>query len=55
MRNRNDAMLTGLTPFFEYIFYITSQNKVSQMDDNVDNRTTVVNVTTLEGGQFTSC
>ena len=47
--------MTGLTPFLEYMFSITSHNKVSQMDDNVNNRTAVISITTLEGGQFTSC
>ena len=52
MSNRNEVMVTGLTPFLKYMFSITSQNKVSEMDDNVSNRTAVIDINTLEGGQL---
>lgn len=46
------AILTGLTPFSNYIFSITSGNDISFLDRNVLSRTAFIAVTTLERGQY---
>ena len=44
------AEVTGLTPFTDYTFSVTSENAVSSQVTDTSSRTSSVNATTLEGG-----
>ena len=44
--------LTGLIPFLNYTFLVTSENKLSHNDTNVKARTSNTTATTLEGGMY---
>ena len=46
------AEVTGLTPFTDYIFYVTSENAVSSQATDTSSRTSTASATTLEGGGF---
>ena len=48
----NDTViyLTGLIPFLNYTFFVTSENEVSEFDENIFHRTASIETTTLEGG-----
>ena len=42
---------TGLIPFLNYTFLVTSENEVSQFDEFLSHRSVLIKTTTLEGGQ----
>ena len=42
---------TGLIPFLNYTFLVTSENEVSQFDEILIYRTAAIMTMTLEGGQ----
>ena len=46
------AEVTGLTPFTDYTFSVTSENAVSSQATDTSSRTSTAFATTLEGGGF---
>ena len=48
------AEVTGLTPFSQYTFYVTSENAVSSQDPDIGKRSSNIFVSTLEGGNLIS-
>ena len=46
------AEVTGLTPFTDYTFSVTSENAVSSQASDTSSRTSTASATTLEGGGF---
>ena len=46
------AEVTGLTPFTDYIFSVTSENAVSSQATDTSSRTSNASATTLEGGRL---
>ena len=46
-----ETNVTGLTPGTYYTFSVTAENAVSPQDTNINDRTTTVTATTLEGGK----
>ena len=46
------AELTGLTPFSQYTFYVTTENAMSSLDPDIGNRSSNIFVSTLEGGNL---
>ena len=44
------AEVTGLTPFTDYTFSVTSENAVSSQATDTSSRTSTASATTLEGG-----
>ena len=43
-------VVMGLTPGTYYTFSVTAENAVSSQDTNINDRTTTITATTLEGG-----
>ena len=50
--NMTVGVITGLTPFTQYVVFVTSDNGVSAQDTDVSERTVSANITTLEGGKL---
>ena len=48
--NMTEGVITGLTPFTQYVVFVSSENRVSAQDTDVSGRTVSTNITTLEGG-----
>ena len=50
--NMTVGVITGLTPFTQYVVFVSSDNGVSAQDTDVSERTVSANITTLEGGKL---
>ena len=47
-----ETNVMGLTPGTYYTFSVTAENAVSSQDTNINDRTTTITATTLEGGMI---
>ena len=50
--NDTETRVTGLTPDVLYTFSVSSENDVSSQDNNINDRSVSITITTTEGGEY---